>query len=169
MNAVWKYAADIRPALEAVSGAITRAEGSTLETAVGRLSTMMEDFAIQAFSRQRDPRTNRAWDAPAPATTADPRFRSLMRRSGELAAAVRGQYRVGRAIGTAGLSIDASNAVIRRGMVHLYGVKARAKRANRTNRHRPGAVLPARRFVGFPKAAYAEIIDRLKRDLVGER
>lgn len=165
MSVAWKYSADVTEAVSELMGVRVRAAGSALERAVARLAGMMETAARGAFGAMQDPRTGRAWAAPAARTQADPRFRSLLRRTGALQGSVRGQYRVGPGIGTAGLAIEGESAVIRYGMVHLYGVKPGARRRKSSQR---SVALPARRFVGFPKSAYAAILDRLKRDLMGE-
>ena len=165
MSVAWKYSADVTEAVSELMDVRVRTAGSALERAVARLAGMMETAARGAFGASKDPRTGRAWDSPAARTQVDKRFRSLMQRTGVLRDAIRGRYRVGPGIGTAGLAIEGDNAVVRYGMVHLYGVKPGARRRKSSQR---SVALPARRFVGFPKSAYAAIIDRLKRDLVGE-
>ena len=153
----WKFRADIDRALEEFSTITERCEHSGLEATAAKAADVMEAESERAFAELKDPRTGRRWEPPAETTLRDPRFERLLERSGQLRAAVRGAYRVGPSIATARIEI-AEGELVKRAMVHLYGVKARSKRSNRATRKRPGQAMPARRFVGVSPARVKELI-----------
>jgi len=161
----WRLSVDLTEAIAATTRARTQADGPGLERAVARIAVEMERQSKASFSPKRDPRTGRSWAAPADITVQDPRFRELLVRTSEMRAALTGAHRVGPSIGTARLTILGAGDVVRRAMVHMYGVKRRERRSNRSSRRRPGALMQARQFTGFAPGTIREVMDRLIEDM----
>ena len=95
-------------------------------------------YARGAFAAQRDPATGQAWVGPAPRTLRDAGFRSLLVRTGELLGSITSEVRLGEGGGEAALTLPPVGAVVRRGLVHMFGAQAKRRQ------------IPQRRWAGYP-------------------
>ncbi len=166
---MWQMLADMSAAEAFLAEAEARCQGAGVEKVAASISISLAEATADAFESQRDPRTHRAWAPPADATLHDRGFKHLLNRSGELRRAVQAGYQLVPAGARVEVEITGATDVLRRGLVHMYGVKARTRRSNRRSRLRPTAAMPARRFVGMWREDVAAAVELAERELMPER
>jgi len=144
---------------------IERNERSGVKAVADRITVAAKSETARAMSNKLDPRTNRRWEAPATATKQDPRYRELLRRTGALEGAITVSQRHVPLGAIVTLGFDGEPDVVRRAMIHTYGVKAKSRKSNRASRKRPGSVLPARRIIGLHASVVRELIEFAEKTL----
>jgi len=183
----WRISLDVdsaRRLFSEVAGAST----SAAERIAAKVALAMHQEAVDAFSRQAEPRTGRPWAPAAQATQDDPRFVALGRRQGLIEAAIRTGWAKVPMGARAFLNVDSSAQYPeRRGYgrarsvwlvasVFLWGRKAggssrssraraRRRQAN-ANKYANWAAMPGRRFFGLAGATVREIVSEYEETVV---
>lgn len=165
---MWHMLADTSQVEAWLAEAEARAKGDGVEKVAASIASSLSEATAGAFASKRDPRTRRPWESAAESTTRSRGYKSLLRRSGELESAVQTGYQLVPVGATVKVEIVGDNDIVRRGMVHMYGVRARAKRSNRRTRRNPNMVMPARRFVGMWREDVDAAVKLAERELVPE-
>ena len=164
----WKVIQDLSAGETMVAEVRTRLTSTGAEKIAAEAAAAMLEAARGAFSAKSDPRTGAPWAPASEATLRDKRHRSLLVRSGQLEREIVSGYKVNPGGATA--FINAQADVVRKAMINLYGVEAKARRTyvrnlpggrtRKESRSRKNAneAIPARRFVGLSDARVATII-----------
>lgn len=163
---MWQMLADLSDAESFLAAAEARCQGQGVEIVAASITKVLTETTADAFESKRDPRSHRAWAPAADRTVRARGFKQLLERSGDLRSAVQAGYELVPAGAVVQVEITGSTDIVRRGMVHMYGVKARTKRSNRRTRLRPGAVLPARRFIGMWRDDVKAAVELAERELM---
>jgi phage gpG-like protein len=145
--------------------------GHTAPEAVAqRASEVLLSEAERAFAQKVNPRTGQPW-AP---WARDYGLGSLLVRTGALRAALRAGYQPNPAGARGFLNLDSSQ--IRKGLIHAYGVEAKARRtyvrsktgkiaSTRRNPGRRKFAMPARMFYGFAPGRFRELLQFAEAEL----
>jgi phage gpG-like protein len=143
----WKVIQDLSAGQAMLAEVRERLTASGAEKIAAEAAVAMGEASRSAFAFKSDPRTGQKWAAPSEATLRDPRYRSLLVRTGELEGNIVSGYKV--TPGGATAFVNAQASIVRLASIQLYGVSARAKRANKSYRDLSNAAMPSRRFVGL--------------------
>jgi phage gpG-like protein len=164
----WRVIQDLAAGEAMVAEVRTRLTSTGAEKIAAEASAAMLEEARSAFQTKRDPRTGAAWAPPAESSLRDKRYRSLLVRTGQLEGDLAAGYKVNPGGATAFINVQATS--IRKAMINLYGVEAKARRTYIRNlpggrtrkesrqRKNVNEAIPARRFVGLSDARVSTII-----------
>lgn len=133
-----------RQMLDTIAVGLSR---SGLRAIAMQIASDLHQLSMRAFAEQKDPSSGAPWPEPAQRTPLTPGWKSLLNVTGALQRSIKPAIEVGEGGATASLQIDAGGDVIRRGLVHLFGAKKKAKKKSSPFR------IPARAWAGYPFGA----------------
>lgn len=165
---MWQMLADFSQAEQYVRQAEARCHGEGVEKVAAHIVQTLSEAKERAFEEERDPITRRGWAPPSASLLQDRSYRRLLERSGELRGATQAGYELVPIGARVKMAIEGPSDIVRYGMVHLYGVKARARRSNRARRKRPEWSLPRRRFIGIHREEIGAVVEFAEKSLLPE-
>jgi len=176
----WKVNADLSEEQAMLDKLEQNVTATGVEKVAGKVSDELLKAGHEAFQAKADPIHGTTWAPPSDETTrrkasgSRPGFTGLLQGLGELEGDLVSGYGITPAGATAFLNLDSKPQsygnvnLFGLGLIHLYGVQAKARRTymrstkrgfrkESRRRLRPTQTLPARGFVGIPPEKLAEL------------